>query len=168
MRETEHEQGRGRGRGRHRIWSRLWAVRTGPDAGLELTDREIMTWAEVRRLTNWATQAPLVLVLFSEIDGSYGNSIFNSLRNYFTPLLDPQYLKNFLVFIYFWERERAWMGKGQRERGRHRVRSRPQAPSCQPRAQRGAWTHKPRDHDVSRSQTLKRLSHPGAPIPYHF
>ena len=38
--------------------SRLWAVSTGPDAGLELTDREIMTWAEVRRLTNWATQAP--------------------------------------------------------------------------------------------------------------
>ena len=38
--------------------SRLWAVSTEPDAGLELKDREIMTWAEVSRLTDWATQAP--------------------------------------------------------------------------------------------------------------
>ena len=38
--------------------SRLWAVSTEPHAGLELTDREIMTWAEVRRLTVWATQVP--------------------------------------------------------------------------------------------------------------
>ena len=34
------------------------AVSTEPDAGLELTDCEITTWAEVRRLTDWATQAP--------------------------------------------------------------------------------------------------------------
>ena len=40
---------------------RLWAVSTEPDAGLELTDREIMTWAEVGRLTAWATQVPLFL-----------------------------------------------------------------------------------------------------------
>ena len=39
--------------------SRLWAVSTEPDVGLELTDREIMTWAEVGRLTDQATQAPL-------------------------------------------------------------------------------------------------------------
>ena len=38
--------------------SRLWAVSTEPDMGLEPTDREIMTWAEVGRLTDWATQAP--------------------------------------------------------------------------------------------------------------
>ena len=37
---------------------RLWAVGTEPDAGLELTDHEIMTWAEVVRLTDRATQAP--------------------------------------------------------------------------------------------------------------
>ena len=37
--------------------SRLWAGSTEPDAGLELTDREIMTWAEVGRLTDLATQA---------------------------------------------------------------------------------------------------------------
>ena len=37
---------------------RLWVVSTEPDAGLELTDRGIMTWAEVGRLTYWATQVP--------------------------------------------------------------------------------------------------------------
>ena len=38
--------------------SGLRAVSTEPDVGLETTDREIMTWAEVGPLTNWATQAP--------------------------------------------------------------------------------------------------------------
>ena len=32
--------------------SRLRAVNTEPDAGLELTNREIVTWAEVGRLTD--------------------------------------------------------------------------------------------------------------------
>ena len=32
--------------------SRLRAVSTEPDAGLELTNHEIMTWAEVGRLTD--------------------------------------------------------------------------------------------------------------------
>ena len=40
--------------------SRLWAVSTEPDAGLELTDREIMTWAKVGCPTDQATQAPLI------------------------------------------------------------------------------------------------------------
>ena len=35
-----------------KVGSRLRAVSTEPDAGLELTDREIMTWAEVGRLTD--------------------------------------------------------------------------------------------------------------------
>ena len=38
--------------------SRLWAVSIELNAGLELTNQEIMTWAKVRRLTDWATQAP--------------------------------------------------------------------------------------------------------------
>ena len=46
---------------------RLWAVSTEPDVGLELTDREIMTWAEVRRLTDWATQAPRLVFLILAI-----------------------------------------------------------------------------------------------------
>ena len=45
--------------------SRLWAVSTEPDAGLELTYREIVTWAEVGRLTDWATQAPQQWIAFS-------------------------------------------------------------------------------------------------------
>ena len=60
--ETEHERGRGRereGDTESEAGSRLWAVSPEPDAGLELTDHEIVTWAEVGRLTNWATQAPL-------------------------------------------------------------------------------------------------------------
>ena len=32
---------------------------TEPDAGLKPTNCDIMTWAEVGHLTNWATQAPL-------------------------------------------------------------------------------------------------------------
>ena len=39
--------------------SRLWDISPEPDMGLELADREIVTWAEVGRLTDWATQAPL-------------------------------------------------------------------------------------------------------------
>ena len=45
--ETESEAG-----------SSLWAVSTEPDAGLKPTNRKIMAWAEVGRLTDWATQAP--------------------------------------------------------------------------------------------------------------
>ena len=38
--------------------SRLRAVSKEPNVGFELMDGEIMTWAEVRRLTDWATRAP--------------------------------------------------------------------------------------------------------------
>ena len=55
------EEGRGRERDTHRIQSGLRADSREPIAGLELTncEIEIMTWAEVRCLANWATQAPL-------------------------------------------------------------------------------------------------------------
>nr|XP_060467831.1 threonine aspartase 1 isoform X4 [Panthera onca] len=59
------------------------------------------------------------------------------------------------------ETEHEW-GMG-RERKRHRIRSRHQTLSCQDRAPLGARTHRPRDHDLSRSWTLNRLNHPGAP-----
>ena len=72
---------------------------------------------------------------------------------------------SFFFNVYFWERERASkLGRGMvRERGRHRIWSRLQAPRCQHRAQHGAWTHKPWDHDLSQSQMLSQLSYPGAP-----
>ena len=38
--------------------SRLWAVSAEPDAGLEPMNCEIVTWAEVGRLTDWAAQVP--------------------------------------------------------------------------------------------------------------
>ena len=44
--------------------SRLWAVSTEPSTGLELTDREIMTWAEVGRSTDQATQPPTTFIHF--------------------------------------------------------------------------------------------------------
>ena len=61
QRETEHEGGGSEREGdtEFETGSRLWAVSTEPEAGLELTDGEIMTWAEVGRLTDQATQAPL-------------------------------------------------------------------------------------------------------------
>ena len=47
-REREREWGRGRERGRERMSSRLCAVSTESDVGLELTNHEIMTWAKTK------------------------------------------------------------------------------------------------------------------------
>ena len=43
--------------------SRLRADSTEPDVGLELTNPKTMTWAKVRCLTYWATQASLGLAM---------------------------------------------------------------------------------------------------------
>ena len=77
----------------------------------------------------------------------------------------PQLLcLNVFMFIFLreGETERKQGRAAERERGRHRSRSGLQAPSCQHRARRGARTHELCDHDLSRSLTLNRLSHPGA------
>ena len=47
--------------------SRLWAASTEPNVGLEPTNREIMAWAEVGRLTNWATQTPQDRFVFNAV-----------------------------------------------------------------------------------------------------
>ena len=60
--------------------------------------------------------------------------------------------------MFIFERESMQAGEGQRERGRHRTPSRLQALSYQHKARCGAWTHKPWDHDLSRSQTLNQLT----------
>ena len=57
---AEGEGQRGREDTESEAGSRLWAVSTEPNAGLELMNGEIMTWAEVGHSTNWATQAPQV------------------------------------------------------------------------------------------------------------
>uniref|UniRef100_A0ABI7XZ20 Gastrin-releasing peptide n=1 Tax=Felis catus TaxID=9685 RepID=A0ABI7XZ20_FELCA len=54
------------------------------------------------------------------------------------------------------------------ERGRPRIRSRLQALSCQHRAQPEARTHEPSDHDLSRSWTLNRRSHPAGGLSSRF
>ena len=43
--------------------SRLLIISTEPNAGLELTDHEIVTWAEVGHSTGRATQAPQMLAI---------------------------------------------------------------------------------------------------------
>ena len=69
----------------------------------------------------------------------------------------------FLMFLFIFETEREHeQGRG-RERGRHRIQSRLQALSCQHRVWCGARTHESWDYDLSRSQMLNQLSHPGTP-----
>ena len=65
QRETEHEQGRGRERGRHRIGNRLQALSHRPRArrGARTPGPRDRDLAEVGRLTNCATQAPLIFLL---------------------------------------------------------------------------------------------------------
>ena len=75
----------------------------------------------------------------------------------------------FNVHLFLAERKRETEHKQgrSRERGRQRIWSRLQAPSCQHRVQRGARTHKWWDHGLSRSRTLNWLSQPGAPGVIH-
>ena len=61
LRERQNANGgqaEGEGDAESEAGSRPWAVSTEPDAGLELKNHKILTWAEVRRLTDWATQVP--------------------------------------------------------------------------------------------------------------
>ena len=68
----------------------------------------------------------------------------------------------FLMFIY--SGERAWPGEGHSERETENPKK---ALNCQCKAQQGAWTQEPWDHDLSRSWMLNWLSHPGAPRYFH-
>ena len=78
----------------------------------------------------------------------------------FNALLLPSWNTFFNVYLFFRQRDRVQTGEGQKER-RHRIWSRLQALSCQHRAQHGAPTCEPWDHDLSWSWTLDWLSHPG-------
>ena len=69
-RETGCKQGKGRereGDTESEAGSRLWAVSTEPNVGLELMSHEVMTWAEVRGSTDWATQVPREGILLSSM-----------------------------------------------------------------------------------------------------
>ena len=102
--------------------SKLWAVSTEPDAGLELTNREIVTWGEAGHSTDWATQVLL-------------KCIFKSLFIYLERERERER-----------ERENEW-GKGK-ERGRESQ----VALHGLYRAWGGAQTHKLWDRDLSRNQ----------------
>ena len=68
-RERKHEQGRGREG--ERIPSRLHAVSAEPKTGLNLTNYEIMTWAEIKnQILNWLSNpgAPNFFFYFRECE----------------------------------------------------------------------------------------------------
>ena len=114
--------------------SRLWAVSTEPDAGLEPTDCEIMTWAKVGCSTDWATQAP--------------------------PL--KCFLKFFFKFIYFWETEYKW-GRS-RDRETQNPKQFPGSELSAPSPMQGSIPWIMRSWPEPKSQTFNQLSHPGARV----
>ena len=124
--------------------SRLWAVSTEPDAGLKPTDCEIMTWAEVGRLTDWATQAAL----------------------WYEVLRILLFLKILLTFIHFWEteRDRVQAGEGQRERETQNLKEAPGSELSAQSPTRGSNSRTARSWP-GWSRPLNRLSHPGTPYP---
>ena len=64
--EREQRKGRERETEDPKQASGFWAASTEPNEGLELTNCEIMTWVDVGRLTDWATQAPLNRNVFKQ------------------------------------------------------------------------------------------------------
>ena len=136
QRETQHEQGRGRERGRHRIGNRLQALSS-----------------QHRARRGARTRNPEIKSVIFQLSQPGAPKIFLFFFNFF-----------FNVYLFWGQRETEHERGRGRERGRQRIGSRLQALSHHPRARRGARTHRPRDHDLSRSRTLNRLSHPGAPL----
>ena len=131
--------GRGKEKGEQRIRSGLYVDSSEPNEGLKtykLWDHDLSWSWTLNRLTH--PGAPTFLWLF------------------------------FLMFVYsLREREREREHEHEEGRGRERETQNLkllQALSCQHRDWCGAQTHKPWDHDLSRSQMLNQLSHPGAPI----
>ena len=53
--------------------SRLRAVSTEPYAGLEPTNCEIMSWAEVGFVTDWATHVPLFFIILEFLAKGFKN-----------------------------------------------------------------------------------------------
>ena len=57
--------------------SRVWDVSIEVNVGPELANSEIMTWAEVGCLTDWATQAPLLTPVSTEISNAQKLRLLN-------------------------------------------------------------------------------------------
>ena len=116
-REREKEQASRWGveRGRQRIPSRLHTVNTEPDAGLKLTNFEIMTWAKIKsqtlnRLSH--IQEPLqyffsnfILIISSQ---EHYNSILTSLMSILVPNLIPYCKAGIVHFLKHKSRFKTW------------------------------------------------------------
>ena len=73
----------------------------------------------------------------------------------------------FNVYLFLKERQNVKGGGAERERDTEsEAGSRLLAVHTGPK--HGAQTHKPRNHDLSQSQKLNQLSHPGTPMPLCF
>ena len=72
--------------------SRLWADSTEPDVGLEPTDCKSTNWAEVSRLTDWATQAPLDCFL-NESNWGWGRMF-----SFLSEATGPRRMKHFYLY----------------------------------------------------------------------
>ena len=73
--------------------SRLRVVSTEPDTEIELTDLEIMTWAEVGHPTDWATHVPLTFLILK---------IYEPLNVFFQLMF-----KLSLMYLSFWVGDRS-------------------------------------------------------------
>ena len=83
-----------------------------------------------------------------------------------TPRITFWLIGVFFCYGYLFLRHRERQSESRRrdrERGGYRIGSRLPNPRHQHRAQCGAQTHKPRDHDLSQRWTLNLLSHLGTP-----
>ena len=84
-RERERERERDReGDTESKAGSRLWAISPEPNVGLKPMNHEIMTWAEVRSSTDWATQEPQFITIII-------------LEHSIAPGLDNRYLDNWII-----------------------------------------------------------------------
>ena len=159
LRERKSTSGEGAGKEgdiESEAGSRLWAVSTEPDVGLEPTNCEIVTWAEVGRSTDWAPQAPLGLLIFHLLKlkpqlppWEIGTPC--SLTTY-VPHLGIMSVFSFFQVSLFWENA---SGGGTRER----IPNRLSTISTEPH---------PTNREITtwaeiKSQMLNRLSHPRRP-----
>ena len=173
-RETEREWGRNRERGRHRIRSRLQALscQHRSDAGLEPRNCKIMTWAEVGRVTDWATQVcqKLQKVIKVRVHSTTNSRILIVLEavsitlSYLLcvcwkfPITKHCLLLFLSLFIYF-ERERERSGEGHRERQRERIPSRFPTVSTEPDAELELMNREITTWAETKSHMLNQLSH---------
>ena len=135
--ETECKWIRGRKRGRHRIQSRPQALSCQHRAWCGAQTHEPWDHDLSRNQTlNWLSHP-----------GTPSFHVFSSAFIYL-----------FNVYLFLRETETECKSVRGRERGRHRIRSRLQAPSYQHRAWCGAWTHDP---EVKRCM-FYQLSQPNA------